>query len=76
MQAVAAAGAGLICGACLYDIYQPAAPSAEIRAGERSMTLRLELLDRDATLTDARIDDVVSRVLAALGGRLGMRLRG
>jgi phenylalanyl-tRNA synthetase beta chain len=76
MAVVGDSGSDLVRSACLYDIYKPAAPSAEIRAGERSMTLRLELLDRDATLTDARIDEVVAQVLAALREQLGMRLRG
>ncbi len=73
---VAEAGGALVVAARLYDIYKPAAPTAEIGAGERSMTLRLELLDREATLTDARIDEVVARVVAALRERLALRLRG
>jgi phenylalanyl-tRNA synthetase beta chain len=75
MAVVGQAGAGLVRNACLYDIYKPAAPTPDIGAGEHSMTLRLELLDPDATLTDARIDEVVAGVLAALRARLGMRLR-
>ena len=66
----------MIRSARLFDIYKPAAATAEIAAGERSLAVRLELLDIDATLTDERIDAVVADVLRALGERLGVRLRG
>jgi phenylalanyl-tRNA synthetase beta chain len=76
MGTVAQAGGALVRAARLYDIYKPASPTPEIGAGERSLTLRLELLDPDATLTDARIDDVVAAVVEALRAAHGMRLRG
>ena len=60
----------------LFDIYKPSTPTADIDTGERSFAVRLELLDDEATLTDERIDAVVAEVLAALGQRLGVRLRG
>jgi phenylalanyl-tRNA synthetase beta chain len=60
----------------LFDIYRPAAPSAEIATGERSLAVRLELLDDEITLTDDRIDSTVATVLKALNERLGVRLRG
>jgi len=66
----------LIRSAQLYDIYKPAVPAGDIGAGERSMTVRLELLDDDNTLTDERIDAVVAQVLDNLGSRLHVRLRG
>jgi phenylalanyl-tRNA synthetase beta chain len=44
--------------------------------GERSLAVRLELLDDEATLTDERIGATVARVLASLNQRLGVRLRG
>jgi phenylalanyl-tRNA synthetase beta chain len=47
-----------------------------MRAGERSLSVRLELLDDDTPLTDERIDAVVGDVLSALHQRLGVRLRG
>ena len=59
----------------LFDIYKPAAPTADIAAGERSMAVRLELLDDENTLTDERIDAAVAQVLDTLGSRLGVRLR-
>jgi len=76
MQAVRATPTTLVRSACLFDIYKPAAPTGEISAGERSMAMRLELLDDDNTLTDERIDAAVAQVLDSLNARLGVRLRG
>jgi len=76
MQAVRAAPTPLVRSALLYDVYKPAAPGAGIGPGERSMTVRLELLDDEQTLTDDRIDAAVAQVLDTLGARLGARLRG
>jgi phenylalanyl-tRNA synthetase beta chain len=76
LQTIHATPTPLVRSARLYDIYKPAAPSGDIGAGERSMTVRLELLDDESTLTDERIEAVVSQVLANLGERLGVRLRG
>ena len=66
---------GVIRSTCLFDIYKPAVPGADMRPGEHSLSVRLELLDDEVTLTDERIDAVVADVLAALGRRLGVRLR-
>jgi phenylalanyl-tRNA synthetase beta chain len=60
----------------LFDIYKPTQPSADLRTGERSLSVRLELLDDATPLTDERIDAAVANVLAALDQRLGVRLRG
>jgi phenylalanyl-tRNA synthetase beta chain len=76
MQAIAQADSALVRSARLFDIYKPAAPSADIAAGERSLAVRLELLDDETTLTDERIDRTVATVLKALNERLGVRLRG
>jgi phenylalanyl-tRNA synthetase beta chain len=71
---LSADAAGLVRAATLFDIYKPAQPSADIPAGHRSLAVRLELLDDEATLTDERIDatvrDAVARVQAAHGARL------
>lgn len=48
---------------------------AGIGAHERSLAVRLELLDDHATLTDERIDAVVAQVLERLQSQLGARLR-
>ncbi len=64
----------LIRSATLFDVYKPAQPVAGIGSHERSLAVRLELLDFDNTLTDERIDNVqaaaVARVQAAFGARL------
>jgi phenylalanyl-tRNA synthetase beta chain len=75
MQAIAGAHDGLIRSARLFDIFKPTQASAELKEGERSMAVRLELLDESTTLTDERIEQTVSQVLAALSERLGARLR-
>jgi phenylalanyl-tRNA synthetase beta chain len=66
----------LIRSAQLFDIYRPAQPTADIGAGERSMAVRLELLDDQATLTDERIEPVIAAVVRRLGSEFGARLRG
>ncbi len=75
MQAIRSAPSPLVRSAQLFDIYKPAAPAADIAAGERSMAVRLELLDDENTLTDERIDAAVTQVLDTLGSSLGVRLR-
>ena len=70
-----AAHAGLVRSSRLFDVYRPPATSADMRPGERSLSIRLELLDDEVTLTDERIDAVVADVLNALVQRLGVRLR-
>ena len=45
-------------------------------SSERSLAVRLELRDDEATLTDERIDSAVAGVLETLRTRLGVRLRG
>ena len=66
----------LIRSSRLFDVYKPTQPVGDMQPGERSLSLRLELLDDDAPLTDERIDAVVADVLASLTQRLGVRLRG
>lgn len=66
----------LVRSAKLFDLYKPATPVAGIEAGERSLAVRVELLDPEATLTDERIDAAVASLLQRLQQRLGVRLRG
>jgi phenylalanyl-tRNA synthetase beta chain len=73
--ALAAVPEGVVRSVCLFDVYRPASPGGDIRAGEKSLAIRLELRDDEATLTDERIEIVVDGVLAALRDRLGVRLR-
>ncbi|MDC8783985.1 phenylalanine--tRNA ligase subunit beta [Roseateles koreensis] len=71
-----AAHQGLIRSAKLFDVFKPTQANTELQAGERSMAVRLELLDDEATLTDERIEQAVAAVVAALAQGLGARLRG
>ncbi|WP_077037202.1 phenylalanine--tRNA ligase subunit beta [Pelomonas sp. KK5] len=69
MAAIASVDTGLIRSARLFDVFKPA------QGGERSMAVRLELLDDEATLTDERIEQTVTAVVQALADKLGARLR-
>lgn len=75
MGAIDAAQTGLVRSARLFDVYKPTTPTGDLAAGERSLAVRLELLDDETTLTDERIAATVARVLESLHQRLGVRLR-
>ncbi len=68
--------AGLIRSVTLFDIYKPAATVAGVAPGERSLALRLELLDFDSTLTEDRIEGTVAAAVARAEKDFGARLRG
>ncbi|MBT9525060.1 MAG: phenylalanine--tRNA ligase subunit beta [Rhizobacter sp.] len=76
IDTVKSAEASLIRSVKLFDVYKPAVTPADMAPGERSLALRLEVLDDTATLTDERIEAVKADVLKALQSRLGVRLRG
>lgn len=59
----------------LFDVYRPAQAGGRLAAGERSLALRLDLLDPAATLTDERIDAVVAAAVARATRAHGARLR-
>ncbi len=67
---------GLVRQATLFDVWRPKAAGGDIAAGERSMAVRLELLDPGATLTDERIEAAVAAALARAAASVGARLRG
>ena len=73
--AIASVPGGLVRSANLFDLYKPAKSSADFAADERSLAIRLEIRDDETTLTDERIDNVVTEVLLALRERVGARLR-
>lgn len=76
IDAAKEANSRLVRSVKLFDVYKPAAgASTDMAAGERSLALRLEILDDSATLTDERIEAVKAEVVSALGQRLGVRLR-
>lgn len=66
----------LVRRATLFDVYKPAQPVTGIAAGERSLAVRLELLDPDVTLTEERIETAVAAAVARVGTAFGGRLRG
>ena len=76
MAAIGAGPGGLVRSARLFDLYKPAASATDFAPGERSLAVRLELLDETATLTDERIDAEISALLDRLRAGLGARLRG
>jgi phenylalanyl-tRNA synthetase beta chain len=66
---------GLVRSATLFDIYKPAEPTGGIGAHERSLAIRLELLDDEATLVDERIDGAVAAAVERAARACGARLR-
>jgi phenylalanyl-tRNA synthetase beta chain len=62
---------GLVRSAHLFDLYKPKGTDGH----ERSMAVRLELRDDNATLTDERIDAVMQQAIERATTRLGARLR-
>jgi phenylalanyl-tRNA synthetase beta chain len=75
MTCLRADPAGLIRSATLFDLYKPVAPVIGLQAGERSMAVRLELLDVQATLTDERIEAAVAAAVSRAEQTFGARLR-
>ena len=79
MAVLRADPAGLIRSALLFDVYRPATPVAGTAAGmaanERSLAVRLELLDLAGTLTEDRIEATVGAALARVQAAFGARLR-
>lgn len=78
MQSIRSADTGgVLRSARLFDVYRPKQATAELAAGQRSMAVRLELLDEEATLTDERIDAAVEAVKnKVIGDGVALRLRG
>jgi phenylalanyl-tRNA synthetase beta chain len=66
---------GLVKSARLFDLYKPASPGGDIAAHERSLAVRIELRDDEATLTDERIEAVMVALIDALQHKLRARLR-
>ncbi len=77
MAAITTAGGALLRSAKLFDVFKPAVGSStDLQPDERSLAVRLELLDDTATLTDERVDAAVATIVAATAQQLGARLRG
>jgi phenylalanyl-tRNA synthetase beta chain len=67
---------GLVRSARLFDVYRPTAQTSGLAEGERSLAIRLELLDDETPLTDARSDTAIQAVVEAAQREIGARLRG
>ena len=70
-QVVREAAAPLLRGLRLFDLYD----GAPLAPGERSLAFRLTLQAADRTMTDEEIETAVGKVVDALAGRLGARIR-
>jgi phenylalanyl-tRNA synthetase beta chain len=75
MAALSADPQGLVRRATLFDVYKPTQPVSGIGPHERSLAVRLELLDFDNTLTDERIDNAVAAAVGRVQAAFGARLR-
>ena len=75
IDALQADPAGLVRSATLFDIYRPAQPQPGLAPDERSLAVRLALLDDATTLTDERIDAAVSSAVQRAAVACGARLR-
>lgn len=66
---------GVIRSAVVFDVYRPLKAQGDLAADEKSLAIRLELLDDAQPLTDERTQGVINRALEAVA-TLGGRLRG
>ena len=70
-EVICASAGKLLRGVKLFDIYR----GTGVPEGKKSMAFSLELRADDRTLTDTDSEGVMSKVLAALGEKLGVTLR-
>jgi phenylalanyl-tRNA synthetase beta chain len=66
---------GLVRQVTLFDVFRPRQDTSGWAAGEKSMAVRVELLDEAHTMTDARIDELIAAAVERAVVRLGARLR-
>ncbi len=72
LRAARGAERGLITGVSLFDVY--AGPP--LPAGEKSLAIEVVLQPRERALTDAEIEAISGRIVAAVTAATGARLRG
>lgn len=65
---------GILRTVSLFDVYKPGKAQGDIAAQERSLAIRLELLDNQGPLVEDKINTIVAQALAAATS-LGARLR-
>jgi phenylalanyl-tRNA synthetase beta chain len=68
---LAEAGGPLVEAVELFDLYR----GEQVGGGKKSLAFRIRYRDRDATLTDVRVDEVHGRILAEAGRRFGAQIR-
>ena len=71
LRAAAGADKAMIAGVRVFDVYR----GAGVPAGAKSVALEVRLQPRERTLTEAEIEALSARVVAAVG-KLGAQLRG
>jgi len=71
-RAVASADRALIAGARVFDVYQ----GAGVAEGSKSVAVEVTIQPREATLTDAEIEALSARIVAAVVKATGATLRG
>ena len=74
--AILSAPIALIRSAHLFDVFKPPVQVGKEASGERSMAVRIELLDDAQPMTDERTDAAMSELVARLKAQLGVTLRG
>ncbi len=72
VRAIAGADKALIAGARVFDVYA----GAGVPEGHRSLAVEVTLQPRDHTLTDAEIEALSAKVVAAAAKAVGAKLRG
>jgi phenylalanyl-tRNA synthetase beta chain len=71
VRAIAGVDKALVSGVRVFDVYE----GAGVPEGQKSVAVEVTLQPRDKTLTDAEIDDLARRIVAAAEKAVGARLR-
>ncbi|MEM9013408.1 MAG: phenylalanine--tRNA ligase subunit beta [Pseudomonadota bacterium] len=75
LRAARAADKALIARADVFDLFEGAKAEAQLGAGRKSVAITVRLEPQTATLTDAEIDAVAAKVVAAVEKATGATLR-
>jgi len=76
VRAAGSADKALIADARVFDVFEGAKATAQLGEGRKSVAITVRLEPRKATLTEAEIDAVSSRVVEAVSKATGATLRG
>jgi phenylalanyl-tRNA synthetase beta chain len=75
MRAINQDDSGLVRSVTLFDVFRPSSSVSDMLPSERSMAVRLELLDEEGTLTEERIEAAVAAAVMRAAKAQGARLR-